>query len=351
MGHGSSVTQKPLQWTMVNAETQEGSKRLSRDSNFRCTFVHYIKSSEWLDHVSVNLPSTKVFNTNCVPADFCGYTGGSKGALLSYQMTVGKLIEVEGIIFSASLNPFARSITNPVTPRSVKVEVESYFNIEDCPCFDKDQYLALLFHTLYPAFLRSRHYQRYLKYGIEHGRAVREDADSISSSEVHAFTTSQAIRLQDMLLGCAAYFDESILMKGLKRLEWVSELTSALDGHSHAISMVDDGDKILYTNKAFKDMTELSSEDLRGENLDILNGPNTEVSQLLLLQKAMLPMHSAKFAITYYTKSKRAFTDLVAVKTTAHYSVAVHFPAVKGANMENLQVFNCKIFVFWNFCF
>ena len=256
-------------------------------------------------------------------------------------MTAEKLIGVKTLMSSKSNTLSARS----VRPRSNSITLESYFNIEDSSCFNGDQYLAVMLHILYPIFVSSRQYKRYLKHGIEHGRAQRDEEETVSlylppvdaPNANSSVPCAQSKRLQDILLGCAAYFDESLLVKRLRVPDWPCALTRALDNHPHAVSVVD-GDMIVYANKAFQIMTELSEEELLHMNLNVLNGPGTEISQLLLLQQAMKPEQTAKFAITYYTKSKRAFTDLVAVKTTAHYSVMVHFPAVKGANLDDLKV-------------
>lgn len=224
---------------------------------------------------------------------------------------------------------------------------DMYQNAESS-CFNMEELLTILFTVLFPLYLSSQEYERFVKYGIEHGEAIRDD-DKDSSSLVHGanghvdtrmIQTNQSKRAQELLLGCAAFFDESLLQEHLLDATWLHRVCGIFHDFPMAVCIVDTtkiGLPFVYVNKAFCQLTGYHEAELLGFNLSILNGPQTEAAQLKLMHSSVRSTETVKFSISLQTKQKRPLFDLVAQKAVGSYSISAHFVKSRASHLEDLN--------------
>lgn len=149
-------------------------------------------------------------------------------------------------------------------------------------------------------------------------------------------------RAQKILQTCADLYTDPDLQLVLRSPAWLETCSQTLKSLSLGITVSDTskpGSPIVYANTAFKIMSGYKRAELEGKSFaELLCGPSTEASQVALLEEAVKNGRTAKVAVTLHSKRHKAFLDLVAVRASAQYSVAVHFAATKFSKEEELQV-------------
>lgn len=211
---------------------------------------------------------------------------------------------------------------------------ECYVNIEQCDCFTAPQLISILFSVVHPMYLASKQYQQFLRTGND--REAEEDSAGDPNSG-----NKNSRRAQEILLGTAAYFDESLLLEQLERGQWATILGQTFDGHKLAITVSDcskEGNPLVYVNHAFEAMSGRQRSFLAGKGLDVLNGAETEPAMLDHVQEALRTSQALKVAVTHYTTMGRSFTNLMAMRPHKTYMMAVHVVANKHARLADLQV-------------
>jgi hypothetical protein len=166
--------------------------------------------------------------------------------------------------------------------------------------------------------------------------------ESLSSDLMDAVGLKQPKRVQEVFLGMAAYFDESALHLELQNPAWVGLVPDTFDSYPLSITISDtsqEGCPIVYANRAFHTLTGLTAPQIMGNNFDILNGPNTEVTQVRLLDQALKFQRASKVALTHYTAgSKKEFPNFIALKPSGKFMIAVHFVPTRSAQIDDIQV-------------
>lgn len=162
-----------------------------------------------------------------------------------------------------------------------------------------------------------------------------------SGPDTRLFQTSQSKRLQELLLGCAAFFDETVLDENLQNSTWVHRVCTIFHDYPFALSISDTskvGMPFVYVNKAFCTLTGFAEANLLGANMSILNGPNTELSQLSVMQSSARSTSTVKFSITFQSKQKKDLFDLVAQQAIGNYCIATHYVRSRNAPLQSLNV-------------
>jgi hypothetical protein len=122
--------------------------------------------------------------------------------------------------------------------------------------FTSAQVCCILFAVVWPIYLCSHTYKLYMRYGAEAAQHFSEDSGSTTTTPAipGLFQTPQSARAQEILLGCAAYFDEAQMLDMLQT-EWVEALSLTIFAHALAISVVQLSDPdfpITYANRSFE---------------------------------------------------------------------------------------------------
>ena len=171
-----------------------------------------------------------------------------------------------------------------------------------------------------------------MKFGIESGKDQDDHSGrsvaSISHRNSGMAQTNQSKRAQELLLNCAAHYDESFLQKQLAVPSWIQRVCAVFRDHTLALCITDTsrgGQPILFANNAFCAMFGFEEPELIGSDFSILGGPDTEMPQLKLMNGSIHSTETVKFAITLQTKAKKPVLDLIAQKAVGAFSVSTHF--------------------------
>lgn len=346
MGHGPSVLRELKKSVFVDQPLLDGSKRMREDPIFRTSFTNYIKSGDWLEKLATFNLGFQIKLPNIVGKYSHAIYDYSVSAQLSSEL---KMHGANAIVFeqsstmSGSMSQ-SQTISNASEKSGVRF-TESYFDIEDFSKFSREQLITIVFSILFPIYMASPAYQRFLTHGIERGRLLSAE-ESIISNDVGDNSTrvgpSPLIkRAQDILLGCAAYFDECVIDRHLLAPEWTTTLIEALDGHPFGITVTEahtPPKHIVFANRAFIHQTGYTMAELSSASMDLFNGPDTEQPQLAMYRDAVNNNKAVKVGIVRYTKGHRHYVDLMAVRPVGCYSVAVHFVSTRSTNIDDLKV-------------
>eukprot|EP00598_Pedospumella_elongata_P005530 CAMPEP_0184970602 /NCGR_PEP_ID=MMETSP1098-20130426/3020_1 /TAXON_ID=89044 /ORGANISM="Spumella elongata, Strain CCAP 955/1" /LENGTH=480 /DNA_ID=CAMNT_0027492555 /DNA_START=364 /DNA_END=1806 /DNA_ORIENTATION=+ len=211
-------------------------------------------------------------------------------------------------------------------------------NIADCTIFPAEDFMDILLNILFPVFLGSKYYARFAQYGAEKGFEEQEHHMLLDGPPI---SNPLAIRAQELLLGSAAYFDQTVIAESLLHSDWAKGIPRVVDDLSLCITLFDASlpePRFVYANKAFFAMTGFSAFDLLGKSLsDLLAGEDTDEYQSEQISLAMNSEVLNKYAITHYNKAGKAFINLVSVKNCGHYAVVMHHQANKQSKITELQ--------------
>ena len=215
-----------------------------------------------------------------------------------------------------------------------------YVDIHESGHFTSPQLIAILFSVIYPMYLSSTEYRRFLE-GlplIEFEESASAGPGSFKEPNIYS---QQARRAQEMLLSCAATFDESLLVDTLADPAWTEELAGCFDKCSFGITVSDsnkDGAPIIYSNHAFTALSGYTRTQALGKSIDFLNGPATESSMSSVVKRALNQSSSVKVALHHKTSSGKKFLNLLSVRPCGGYTIVVHYPPTKAFKMEDLKV-------------
>lgn len=307
----------------VNSEIVDGSKYLCGDAQFRNIFIDYVRSGQWAERLA-NITNDKN-----------SFEGGSVVSLslpdklwVNYNLTDDMINSFADVPTRGKLSRSPRMV---ISSRTIHTES---FQIANCSGFSADELTSIMFCILYPLFA-----------------STSDDEDTTklcnnSLSDIYSDDGQpqpQRQRSLEILSNCSDYKSELEMHDFLENPEWVFTTSNTFDSFPLSISICDTsktGCPLVYANKAFAALSGYSQQELLagGHGLDILHGPATEAPQVSLLQQAVATGRAAKVGVTHYTKKQKAFLDLVAVRPSAHYSVAVHFSACNGCLLEDMKV-------------
>jgi len=342
MGHSN------VRSLFVSRELSEGKYLLAASEPMRSSFAAYIKSGVWIDQVLQLVPN----GTNVEVSHEERLAKDNNHALMEYKHANGCCGTLEGF----ELMPEKRkSLTLFKSPRSSGSEKKTpdsptpriyssdcYVDIHESGHFNSSQLIAILFSVVYPLYLGSTEYRRF-----QDGLPLVEVDPNNSASVGHGSLreikqySARARRAQEMLLSCAATFDESDLLETLALPHWTDALTQTFAECTFGITITDsnkEGAPTIYANHAFEAMTGFSSSRAIGRNLDILNGPATEHSMASCVKTALNQSIAVKVALTHRTSGGRKFLNLVSIRPCGGYTIVVHYAPTKAFKMEDLKV-------------
>ena len=338
MGSGVSVDKDALRPILLSQELVDGSTKLGVDHIFRASFTNYLKSGIWLDRLSRLVPESQPVISSIVRGG-----GGLAACLQEYGVSHDKLGPLK-----CSSSSSDKSSKPSLHSSSKSTAFDAYGDLYsgDTTGFDQEELLVLLFTIVYPIYLSSYEFERYVKYGIEHGKGAEDDNSSRSHVTVNhhggtAVQDSSSKRAQELLLSCAAYYDESFLQQYLEEPSWIQRVCAIFRDHTFALCITDStkgGLPILFTNRAFCNMFGYSEFELVGQNLSILSGTCTEMPQLTTMHSKIHSEEIVKFSITLQSKPGKPLFDLVAQKAVGSYSISAHYVMTKSSPLEALNV-------------
>lgn len=353
MGHGPSVLRELKKSVFVDEELLDGSARLREDSFFRSSFTNFIKSDDWIGKLTKFEDDTQFKFSSIV-----GKMSQMSHSINEYSISaqISSELKLLGCNATTGREQTQRTISGTNTfSSSEKLEsgleffAESYFDIEHFSKFSHDQLLALLCSMLLPLFMKCWSKQQCCDTrGMRHVRPVSPDDSVISdnlrgrSSRQSTGSSPQAKRAQAILIGCAAYYDEFVIDRHLLQPMWTTSMFEAIDEHPFGISVVDASSPrqlIVFANKAFVVQTGYPMCELCVADMDVLNGPDTEATQLKIYKDAVDRRQAVKVGITRYSKQHKKYVDLIAARPVGSFSVAVHFVSSRASNIDDLKVF------------
>eukprot|EP01032_Pedospumella_encystans_P022297 gene22297-25263_t len=325
MGSGVSADKDTLKPLLLSQDLVDGSTRLAYDFPFRVSFTNYIKSGIWLDRLSRLVPETQICSA--------GVLGGE-----SEYVTCDEMREEQDKTAALKASGKSEKYSKRTLPSSSKSASVSRYSryaelyTGETGSFPQGELLIILFVIIYPIYLSSQEYERFVKFGIERGKDQDDHSGrsvaSISHRNSGMVQTNQSKRAQELLLNCAAHYDESFLQKQLAVPSWIQRVCAVFRDHTLALCITDTsrgGQPILFANKAFCAMFGFEEPELIGNDFSILGGPDTEMPQLKLMNGSIHSTETVKFAITLQTKAKKPVLDLVAQKAVGAFSVSTHF--------------------------
>jgi PAS domain-containing protein len=323
----------------VSTELVSGQKLMEENTPLARSFVQYMKSGDWMDRLSVfTIPLDAAetgFPGGQSPSVASSYSLSEKEKRLCARNTLSKPLQGDDDSWPADSTKCSFS--------------ELYANLEqECPAFNANQLCCILMSIVYPLYANSAAHRQFIKHGLVYGD-FRDDQSSVTSCSVHVAPTKQqslqSMRAQDILLSCAAHFEETQFLKALSG-DWLSVLPCIFQEHLLAFSIVDTTSlegSIVYANRAFSKLFELPRY-CSGRSLDSLNGPDTEEEQKLQLAQAFASTNECcKLKITHYTAAGKKVLDLMAVQRAGRYAMCVHFGLRNGVDTTPLKV--CPRFV------
>lgn len=186
--------------------------------------------------------------------------------------------------------------------------------------FTIKELLSLMFVALYPLFLESTMHRQSQKSGLKKMSSSKDpgydssDYYSNSDEENNREGTGHALNL---LLKAATYYDEDNLVSILSTPHWmVNYLPSRMIDQapiSISIASADGvrGFPIVYVNRAFEKLTGYTMKDIYGKSHRILQGVESNTSQILRMREALEEQRAVKVELNNYTKQGRRFKNLV----------------------------------------
>ena len=346
----------------VDRNLSDGARDLVNENDLRQTFVEFLKSGSWLDDIAhfVQSPVTLSHEErlarekDCVIYEYKTDSISTIHAIVekinSATMPTSQRAEALFNYTIAALSPrdkgpaaTERRSSGPSKHSSLESLGDCYMSIDGFCQFSKDELVAILISSLYPIFITNPDRDGSSKESLLDLSIKRESCRPLTRSSKRA---------QSLFLACAANFDESVLAEHLQNSSWVHDLDCAFENHRLAISIIDTNRlqcPIIYVNAAFENMTGRRRKHIIGKRLNILNGPDTELSLVEHVNDALRNHLPCKVAITNYNKKGDRFTNFVAYRASGGYTFAVHCPSTNPTLLEDLKVIlNEDVFFFFN---
>ena len=335
MGHGASSPKSSTNPLFISHEVAQASTYLAEDEKFRELFINFVKSGLWIERLAQLVPEdTFVLEPPDISlfaeSNFSFRNYSSTKSMAEMQLSTKEWSSSKRTTSSVSANS-PKNSSKSVAPPSEYFH-ESYVNIEDFRCFNSSQLISILTHVLYPLFIT---------HSDSDGSSL-SGAESTSTELRDAMGLRRPKRVQEVFLGIAAYFSEHELHRELQDPSWAQLLPHMFDSYSLCITISDASQEkcpIIYANKAFLTLTNFAPGQLQDQNFNILNGPNTEDTQIQLLDDAVKNKRAAKIAITHYAAGgKKEFPNFIALKPSGKYVIAVHFVPSRLTHVDDVKV-------------
>jgi PAS domain-containing protein len=319
MGNGAAV--HDTGYLFANEDVRIGSQKLKDVGPLRSSFVGFVKSGVWIDQIAQPLETSLLTHEDRLAKE--------KGNIVyEYKIATGKLCEIEAL---ASKSFSARDSTQ--SQQGTHSIGESYVNIvDDCKCLTtSEHWMSLLLNILFPVYMTSKAHSLYLRKhqaetsenrtetvtgGISASTDTNED-DYNGAVDYSGKTTKYSKRAQDILLGCAAYFDEATLLSELEKASWHKGIQQALDSYPLGITVVNISDEnlpIVYSNDAYLKLSGYTDQRyVLGKGVHVLlNGAETDAGLAEHLEQTYRKGIHTKVAIMHHNKAGQSFLHMIA---------------------------------------
>eukprot|EP01032_Pedospumella_encystans_P017424 gene17424-19855_t len=343
MGSGASMEKDVLKPLLLPKELVEGSASLVSNELLRNSFTNYLKGGAWLDRLAQLVPDsqTSFSGDSSTENDF-------ELCLHEYRVDPEMLCALTGSNKSSSSRTFSfsrSSSSTPFNPHLIATEGFSELYSGETKSFNHEELLVILLSVIYPFYLSSQEHERFLTNDVEHSTHSPDDKSrSIilgNRQNTRTVQSNESKRAQELLLGCAARYDQAVLCNYLQAPSWSHQVCAIFHEHALALCITDatkTGMVILFANRAFCSAFGSTESELVGQDWSILNAPSNEPSQLQIMQKNIRSTETVKFAITLQSKSKKPLLDLMAQKAVGSYSVSAHVVVAKSASLDALHM-------------
>ena len=325
----------------ISTEMIKNSKEFTEDKLYCQSFVDYVKSGSWLDKLSQFVPETHVAET---PVG----TLTVSSCISRFNLPPHILAKVD--------NSLSRSLHIALSDRRqtsrIKLQesesakfLEDYINIDTIPSFTSDQLCCIMFGIVHPIYMMSVSQKNYTMGGQPRHPSIDEDNSVNISVPQGSVQTAASQRAQELLHGCAAFFEGSELTKKANE-DWVANLTRIFDQSSLAIGIVDISkthNPLMYVNHAFEALFEFKSGEATGKSVNVLHGTDTEPEQKRLFSEALRTPQITRLWITHNTKTHRSVVNLMTVLAVHDYSLCVYIPVMKKSDIDKLPVSETNI--------
>eukprot|EP01032_Pedospumella_encystans_P021768 gene21768-24684_t len=330
----------------ISRELIDGEFQFASNEALRQSYAAYIKSGVWIDQILLLVPN----GTIVAVAHEVRLAQENSNALMEYKHVNGCFRSLDGQdllpekrrsfnLFKSPRSSGSEKKAPDTPPRSRAYSSDCYADIHESGHYTSAQLIAILFGVLYPLYMASTEYRRF-----QEGLPLIECEPSISAGpgsfrDAKQYST-QARRAQEMMLSCAATYDETDLLEALSLVGWTDVLAETFADSSFGITVSDankEGAPTVYANHAFESLTGYSVDTVLGRNLDMLNGPHTESGMARVLREAVRQPAAAKVALSHRNFAGKKFLNLVSVRPSGGYSIVVHYPPTKGFKQEDLK--------------
>ena len=340
MGSAASMEKDSLKPLLLSKELVDGSALLVSDALLRVAFMNYLKGGAWLDRLSQLVPDSQSgLNGESHNNDDCIL------CLREYNIDQDVLNSYSGS--SKGERRLSISLSgSPLKPQPSANERYGDLYSGETKSFTHEELLIVLLSLIYPIYLSSKEYEHFVKYGSESSKGSQDENSVRSAAHMnpratHMVQTNHSKRAQELMLSCAARYDETVLLNYLQKPVWLQRVCAIFRDHTLALCITDTanaGLPVLFANKAFCTMFGYTELELVGQNFSIFNAPNTEPQQQTLMHNSIRSTETVKFSITLQSKSKKPILDLVAQKAVGCYSISSHVAMAKTAPLEALNV-------------
>jgi len=340
MGAGASSQSEWTNSFFVNPQLLDGCTYLCGDDTFRSAFIKYIKKGEWEDRLKDMLKSDQ---QNRDKSQRGMYDFDTRW--LGYAMADSAYEDITAAPNTPKRQMSSRGRSEIYSmPSSRSFVSNGSFNVTSLieSNLSHTQISAIMLSILYPLFASTD--------DDEPNNRSPASSPAKKSPRMDSFQDANpdGTRAQKILQTCSDLYTDPDLQLVLRSPAWLETCSQTLKSLSLGITVSDTskpGSPIVYANTAFKIMSGYKRAELEGKSFaELLLGPSTEARQVALLEEAVKNGRTAKVAVTLHNKRQRAFLDLVAVRASAQFSVAVHFAATKFSKEEELQVSSFRAF-------
>ena len=339
MGQNTSTTNINCNHLFTSSELIDGNRYLCDDDSFRFTFVEFIRSGIWIECLHRFIPKDEplIISLDLIARE-------NLSIVHEYMIPKGKINELYGMGTSKMSK---RSLSDVSTVRSrysynQSICSDSYLASGNHHCLPSSQLIMVMFHILYPIYASSADLDELQS---NHGDiSVCTDQEGGHHTIQHhsnLFLSENTKNIRDVLLSCTKGIDETDLLHQLQRPDSITAVIRAIDRHDIAITIIDtkrDGFPIVYANKSFQNLVGYNQKELLRRNLLVLKGIDSETAQFSFLHEALVKNLSVKLGLTCYHKNKKSFLNLLSLRSTGRYAVAVHLPSWKCHDHDDLQV-------------
>lgn len=216
MGIGASVEDSTGTSLFVDHEMRECTKNFITNKEARKEFAKFIKDGFWIDLLHQN---KLLFARSSHAKSKTYHVSFASAGMLS--MPVNDL----ALFSSSGSSRSSRSCSRETNVADLEGFSELYANVQDRTCFVHGDMVPFLFSVIFPLFMKNAKHA-----DTPFCSRDEDDVDELEGvcTELGAEETVQMLRLQEILLGSAAFIDEADIWNSLTSAKWLDRLQWAI---------------------------------------------------------------------------------------------------------------------------